>query len=119
MTNNDFPQRLKELRLKNNLSQTELGEMVGVHYSHIGRYERGLSIPKTGTLRRLAEALGVTTDYLFDGKIDEVAKTRLNDRDLLQMFKEVETFPEDDKMMVKKFLDALITKRKLEGLVRS
>ena len=118
MTNNGFPQRLKELRLKKNLSQTDLGGMVGVHYTHIGRYERGLSIPKTETLRGLAEALGVTTDYLFEGKIDEVAKSRLEDRDLLQMFKEVEKLTDDDKSVIKKLIDAFLTKKKVQDLAR-
>ena len=117
MTNSEFPKRLKELRLKKDLSQTELGKMVGVHYTHIGRYERGLSIPKTETLRRLAEALGVTTDYLFEGKIGDVAKTKLEDRDLLQMFKQVEKLQEDDKTVIKKLIDAFLTKRKVQALV--
>jgi len=118
MKKEGFSKRLKELRLKKNLSQTELGNMIGVHYTHIGRYERGLSIPKSATMRCLAESLGVTTDYLFEGKMDEVAKARLEDRDLLQMFKEVEKLPEDDKTVIKKLIDAFLTKKKVQSLVK-
>jgi len=117
MIKNGFHKRLKALRRQKNFSQTELGKIVGVHYTHIGRYERGLSIPKSGTLIRLAEALGVTTDYLIEGKTDEVAKAKLEDKDLLQMFKEIEKLQEDDKMVVKKFLDAFLTKKKVQALV--
>ena len=118
MAKEGFQKRLKELRLEKNLSQTELGDMIGVHYTHIGRYERGLSIPKSATMRRLAEALGVTTDYLFEGKMDEVAKSRLKDRDLLQMFNEVEKLNEDDKSVIKKLIDAFLTKKKVQSLVK-
>jgi len=118
MTKEGFAQRLKELRLKKNLSQTELGDLIGVHYTHIGRYERGLSIPKSDTMRTLAEALGVTTDYLFEGKMDEVAKSRLEDKDLLQMFNELEKLNEDDKSVIKKLIDAFLTKRKVQNLVK-
>ena len=117
MTYEEFPKRLRELRRQKNLSQTDLSKMVGVHYSHIGRYERGQSRPKAGVLKSLAEALGVTTDYLFEGEVNEVAKARLEDRDLLKMFKEAETLPEDDKILVKKFLDAFLTKKKVQALV--
>jgi len=39
-TDDGFPSRLHELRRKRNLSQTEFGKLVGIHYTHIGRYER-------------------------------------------------------------------------------
>jgi len=118
MAYDEFSKRLKDLRRQKNLTQTELSKMVGVHYSHIGRYEKGQSKPKAGVLKLLAEALGVTTDYLFEGKVDKVAKARLEDQDLLIMFKETEKLPEDDKILVKKFLDAFLTKRKVQSLVK-
>ena len=58
-----FAQRLKDLRKQKNLSQTDLGQLAGLHYTHIGRFERGTSRPSGDTLKRLAEALGVTSDY--------------------------------------------------------
>ncbi len=58
-----FAQRLRELRKSKNLSQTELGQLAGLHYTHIGRFERGASRPSGDTLMRLADALGVTSDY--------------------------------------------------------
>jgi len=118
MAYEEFPKRLRELRRQKNLSQSDLSKMVGVHYSHIGRYERGQSRPKAGVLKLLAEALGVTTDYLFEGQVDKVAKARLEDQDLLLMFKETERLPEEDKILVKKFLDAFLTKRKVQSLVK-
>lgn len=36
-----FAQRLRELRKSKNLSQTELGQLARLHYTHIGRFERG------------------------------------------------------------------------------
>ena len=56
-----FAQRLRELRKSKNLSQTELGQLAGLHYTHIGRFERGASRPSGDTLMRLADALGAPT----------------------------------------------------------
>jgi transcriptional regulator with XRE-family HTH domain len=54
-----FAQRLRKLRKNKNLSRAELGEIMGLHYTHIGRYERGISMPSADTLKRMADALGV------------------------------------------------------------
>ena len=113
-----FAQRLRKLRKSKNLSQTELGQLAGLHYTHIGRFERGASRPSGDTLMRLADALGVTSDYLLDGATHEAAKARLEDRELLKQFQEVEQRPDEDKNVVKKLLDAFLTKKQLQALAR-
>lgn len=113
-----FAQRLRELRKQKNLSQTELGQRAGLHYTHIGRFERGASRPSGDTLKRVADALGVTSDYLLDGATDEAAKARFADRELLKQFQEVERLPDEDKHVVKKLLDAFLTKKQLQVLAR-
>jgi transcriptional regulator with XRE-family HTH domain len=111
-----FPERLRQLRKQKDLSQTELGELVDLHYTHIGRYERGSSKPSAAALGRLADALGVSTDYLMEGATDEAAKARFEDRELLRQFQEVESLPDDDKLVVKKLLDAFLTKKQIQRL---
>lgn len=111
-----FPERLRQLRKTKGLSQSELGKLVGLHYTHIGRYERASSSPSSESLKRLSDALGVTTDYLLEGTTEDAAKADFEDRDLLRMFKEVEELPVEEKQFVKKVLDALLTKKKLQAL---
>ena len=113
-----FAKRLRDLRKQKNLSQTELGQLAELHYTHIGRFERGASRPSGDTLKRLADALGVTSDYLLDGANDEAAKARFADRELLKQFQEVEQLPDEDKNVVKKLLDAFLTKKHLQALAR-
>ena len=113
-----FAQRLRELRKQKNLSQTELGELAGLHYTHIGRFERGASRPSGDTLKRLSDALGVSSDYLLEGATDEAAKARFQDRELLRQFQEVEHLPDEDKDVVKKLLDAFLVKKQLQAMAR-
>ena len=113
-----FAQRLRELRKQKDLSQTELGQLAGLHYTHIGRFERGSSRPGGDTLLRLADALGVSSDYLLEGAPSAVAKARFEDRELLKQFQEVEQLSEEDKNVIKKLLDAFLTKKQLQALVR-
>jgi transcriptional regulator with XRE-family HTH domain len=111
-----FAQRLRGLRKQKNLSQTELGQLAGLHYTHIGRFERGASRPSSDTLKRLSDALGVSSDYLLEGITDEAAKARFQDRELLRQFQEVEHLPDEDKAVVKKLLDAFLVKKQLRAL---
>lgn len=59
--------RLKRLRLERGLSQRELAAP-GVSYAYISRIEAGTRQPSVKALRRLAEKLGVTTEYLEFGR---------------------------------------------------
>jgi transcriptional regulator with XRE-family HTH domain len=113
-----FPRRLHDLRHQKNLSQTDLAQQVGLHYTHLGRYERGEARPTADALKRLADALGVTGDYLLEGATDDVARARFEDRELLLQFQRVEKLPREDKELVKKILDAFLVKKQLEDLLR-
>ena len=64
-TSNVFPQRLKELRLKKGLTQTELGEKVGVKQSTFTNWENGKREPNFETIIKIADLLEVSVDWLF------------------------------------------------------
>lgn len=60
-----FSERLKELRLENNLSQHELAKEVGLTHTAIGLWERQQRIPNADAVVKLALFFKVTTDYLL------------------------------------------------------
>jgi transcriptional regulator with XRE-family HTH domain len=60
--NRKIGQRLRELRVLNGLTQTELGQKVGVSYQQVQKYERGTNNMTTWKLTRFAESLGVTVN---------------------------------------------------------
>jgi transcriptional regulator with XRE-family HTH domain len=75
-------ERLKRLRLERGLSQRELAAP-GVSYAYISRIEAGTRQPSVKALRRLAEKLGVTADYLETGSdLDPAAARELRLADL-------------------------------------
>ncbi len=61
-----FPEKVKEARNELGLSQTQLGDAVGVSLRTILSYEKGEKHPRTATLMRLAKALKVSVKYLSD-----------------------------------------------------
>ena len=60
--------RIAILRISKGWSQAELARRIGVSTSAVGMYEQGRRGPSLGLLVRLAQELGVTTDYLLMGE---------------------------------------------------
>ena len=60
-----FNKRLKELRIKNNLSQTQLAKNVNLTQPAIYYWELGKRTPNAQAVVTLAKYFGVTTDYLL------------------------------------------------------
>jgi len=109
-------QRIKELRTKLNMTQSDLAQKVCMTYVQIGRYEKRGAMPSADVLKKLADALNTTADFLANGSSDNVAAEHLRDKELLNLFRAVEQMESSDKTMIKTFLDALVTKRKIQNL---
>ena len=60
-----FQERLLIARRRQGISQTLLAEKARLFKTDISKYERGVSMPTLTRLVRLAEALGISTDYLL------------------------------------------------------
>ncbi|WP_422449089.1 helix-turn-helix domain-containing protein [Thermoanaerobacterium sp. DL9XJH110] len=63
----DIGKKIRHIRLKQNLTQEELGEKANLHYSYIGQMERGDKVPSLKTLNKIAKALNVSLDYVLEG----------------------------------------------------
>ena len=65
-----FPDILRGAREGKNLSQTDLAERSGLQPSAISHFETGKRAPSFENLKRLADALTVSVDYLL-GRAEE------------------------------------------------
>jgi len=65
-----FPVRLRTARDVRDLSQEELARRAGLQASAVSHFETGARKPSFHNLKKLADALSVTTDYLL-GRVDE------------------------------------------------
>ena len=87
-----------------------------MHYGHVGRYERGQSRPSANAAQKLADALGMTPEFLLEGTGEDAARERFMDRELLKQFQEVEQLPEKEKQVVKSLLEAFLLKQQIQSL---
>jgi len=107
-----FADRLTFARKQKKIRQTDLGKMVGTSGDIIGKYERGENTPSIEVAAKIADALGVTLDYLIkDGEYEQI------DEDTLKRLKEVQKLSPEDKAHVFALLDAFIKQTKLQAIL--
>nr|WP_297914991.1 helix-turn-helix transcriptional regulator [uncultured Allomuricauda sp.] len=74
---------IEELRKKHNWSQGELAEKTNVSRVMVGKYERGEAIPSIEAAKSIADAFGVSLDYLvgegINASFDKKTVKRLQD----------------------------------------
>lgn len=108
--------KIKKLRQEQNWTQAELGEKVSIHQKQISSYERGVNIPSTEILIKLAEVFDVTLDYLaFDTERSSRGQN-IQDRELLRRFEAVDALSEKDRGLAKEILDLLVLKNRFQEL---
>ncbi len=59
--------QIQSLRKLKGYTQNQLGELVGVTFQAVSKWERGETLPDIGTLVNLAEVLETTVDNLLNG----------------------------------------------------
>jgi transcriptional regulator with XRE-family HTH domain len=102
--------RLKRLRLQRGLSQRDLSSP-GVSYAYISRIEAGARTPSVKALRKLAQKLGVSVEYLETGRdIREV-----DDRELRLADAELELRLADDIASVEQKLEQIYAEADAAG----
>ena len=91
-------------RQQQKLSQTELAEKANISSKSLSRYELGTSIPPADSLKAIANALGVSADYLLN---DE--NIQVKDKDLFKKFEIIQKMDDDEnKKMILRFIDLAI-----------
>jgi transcriptional regulator with XRE-family HTH domain len=109
--------RIVQLRKERNLTQKELASIVGVHFSHMSRYERGISLPSIDVVKKLAQMFHVSTDYLLFGDGQATGRATIVDPELQQQFERIARMNEREKAAVKTILEAVILKHHLEEIL--
>lgn len=102
-----FQERLKAARELRKWNQAELAGKASMPPSSIAHFESGSRKPSFDTLRRLANALEVTTDYLL-GRVDDPTLAQAAD----PLFRDVSKLTGNDRELAKDFLKMLAGRNK-------
>ncbi|HEU4495728.1 MAG TPA: helix-turn-helix transcriptional regulator [Flavobacterium sp.] len=91
------------LRKEKGLSREDLGSTVGTSGAVIGRYEREEITPSVEIANKIAQALGVSLDYLV-GNNSVVAK----DKKIVERLEVIAGMPDEEQRQLLNVIDALI-----------
>lgn len=105
-----FPGRLRAAREKRGLNQGDLASRAGLQASAISHFETGTRKPSFDNLRRLADALDVTTDYLL-GRVTESRLLAGADK----LYRDLDRLTANDRDIAKDFLEMLADKASDRG----
>ncbi len=109
-----FGKRLTTAREAKNLTKQKLGEVVGVHHSQIGRYEKGEASPAAEVLKKMANALDVSTDYLMNGTTSDMVNENIQDKTLINQFNRITELSVENKSVVSKLIDAFLFQQEMK-----
>lgn len=115
----DLGSRIQQLRKEAGLTQGQLAKQVDVSMTQLVRYETKGVQPPADVLKKLSDVFGTSIDFIVNGDTAEKAKASLKDNDLLTQFREVEKLTDEDKGVVKKLIDAFVTKKHIQKLAIS
>jgi len=111
-----FGSRIRELRKQRRWTQKELAAKLSVRSPQLNKYECGLHAPPLDKLLQLADVLTTTVDYLLTGQQTD-AKPLHNHR-LLELFRVLQGFENNDQEAVIRLIDGLIVKNRVEGALK-
>ncbi len=103
-----FPDNLKKIREIKGLSQTELAKRSGLQPSAVSHFETGRRAPSFDNLKRLADTLEVTTDFLIGREIDPTTSGPT----LESIFRNAQEMADDDRQKLAEFAEFLASKKK-------
>ena len=66
--------RLKELRKEKNMSQSDLGKILGVSKVSISGYEKGTRVPSMDILIKILDVFMISADYLLGRELNAVCE---------------------------------------------
>jgi transcriptional regulator with XRE-family HTH domain len=105
-----FARRLKAARELRQLNQAELAERAGLQATAISHFETGTRRPSFDNLRRLADALEVTTDYLLGRSADPTVSSGAADA----LFRDYAKLTAHDRTIARDFMSTLAKRKARE-----
>jgi transcriptional regulator with XRE-family HTH domain len=107
-------ENIKKVRKEKGMLQKQVAAEVGLDQSNYNKIENGQRQPSIEVLYKLAKLFGMTTDQLInleDGIPNEVV---IEDEPLTQQLKLINQLEDDDRNVIFKMIDTMLTKKKFQ-----
>lgn len=111
-------EKIRRIRSEKGLSQAALEKISGVNSKLLSKYENERIVPTADTLKKIAEALEISADYLIFDNAPRSGLSKLTDLELFEKFLQVEKMAPENRNMIKNLIDAVIIKSKVEDIIK-
>lgn len=107
-----FPERLRDLRLRRQLTQVRVAELVGVGIRVYHRWENGAATPHFDALLRLADVLSLSLDELV-GREPLKPEHTIHNHELHRLYQQVDQLSDQDQQALIVLLDSLVKRSRV------
>lgn len=105
-------ENIKKLRKEKGLTQQDIADVVNMHRSNYSKVEKGERELSVNALVKLAELFGVTLDELVSSDSTVPKEIIIKDKSTLEQANLLQELNEEDKNIVFKMIEALLTKKR-------
>lgn len=108
-------QKIKQIRKDKGLQQKSVAAEVGLDQSNYNKIENGRREPSVEVLQKLAVIFGVTVDELLNPDDNKnPTPVTVEDKTITEKIRLIEQLEEEDKSVIYKMLDTMLTKKKFQ-----
>lgn len=104
-------ERIRLLRRERDWSREQLAEVIDVHMQSIAAYERDSSIPSALVLKKIADAFGVSMEYLVSGEASN--SVAVKNKELLKRVEQLDRVKPDELEGLLDMMDLVIIRSQL------
>ncbi len=108
---------IRKIREQKGITQLQLAELVNMHRSNYSKVEAGERELSVTALAKVAKHFGMTLDELVNFKGKVPTEEKLEDKTTMEQLKLINGLDEDDRAMVFRLIDTIVTKKKFKDFV--
>lgn len=108
---------IRKIREQKGITQLQLAELVNMHRSNYSKVEAGERELSVTALAKVAKHFGMTLDELVNFKGKVPTEEKIEDKTAMEQLKLINALDEEDKAMVFRLIDTIVTKKKFKDFV--
>jgi transcriptional regulator with XRE-family HTH domain len=107
-------EKIKLVRKEKGLQQKAVALEIGLDQSNYNKIENGRREPSVEVLQKLSVIFGVTVDDLLNPDNSKPSPVTLEDKTVTEKIRLIEQLEDEDKNVIYKMLDTMLTKKKFQ-----
>ncbi|SEP38571.1 DNA-binding transcriptional regulator, XRE-family HTH domain [Mucilaginibacter sp. OK283] len=105
---------IKRIREEKSLTQQQIADLVSMHRSNYSKVESGQRELSVVALNKVAQYFNITLDELVNMESSMPHEVTVEDKTTVEQIKLIQELDPDDKSMIFKMIDTMLTKKKFK-----